>query len=406
MAANSVEVVFSFDTTGSMYSCLTQVRNKIKETVKRLFKDVPNIRIGIIAHGDYCDRKTTYVTKHLDLSDNPAEVTKFVQTVQRTGGGDAPECYELVLNEAQDLSWSKRATKVLVLIGDDVAHEPKSNPKHLDWRKEAKKLGAMGIPVYGVQALNRSHATRFYQEVSQKSGGIHINLDHFSDITDLVLSVSFKQSSDEHVERYEKEVIGEKRYSRSLGRIFDALLRRKASKLFRTADLHAAAPGRYQVLRVDDDVTIRDFVEDHNLSFETGLGFYEFTKPETIQSSKEIVLMDNETGDIYEGEKARELLDLPDDEDIRLKPTDLDQYSIFVQSTSYNRRLIGGTRFLYEIHDWHRGESKGLSPATKGKPISSKKKKTARLKVSGSTTKKMARVASKTSARRTSKVSR
>jgi hypothetical protein len=54
-----VEVVFSFDTTGSMASCLTEVRKKVTETVARLMKDIPNMRIGIIGHGDYCDQVFT-----------------------------------------------------------------------------------------------------------------------------------------------------------------------------------------------------------------------------------------------------------------------------------------------------------------------------------------------------------
>src|SRR5262249_28631259 len=29
----------------------------------------------------------------------------------------------------------------------------------------------------------------------------------------------------------------------------------------------------------------------------------------------------------------------------------------FVQSTSVNRRLIGGTKFLYEVEDWDRGDT-------------------------------------------------
>src|SRR5579885_2809732 len=70
MAADRVEVVFSFDTTGSMYPCLTQVRRKVKSTVTRLAEEIDGIRIGIIAHGDYCDKGSTYVTKHLDLTDN------------------------------------------------------------------------------------------------------------------------------------------------------------------------------------------------------------------------------------------------------------------------------------------------------------------------------------------------
>ena len=124
MIRNNVEVVFSFDTTGSMYPCLTQVRKKVKGTVQRLAKEIPGIRIGIIAHGDYCDKNSSYVTKALDLTDDADAISRFVEKVGPTGGGDAPECYELVLKEAQGLSWSKGYTKALVMIGDDVPHPP------------------------------------------------------------------------------------------------------------------------------------------------------------------------------------------------------------------------------------------------------------------------------------------
>jgi hypothetical protein len=101
----NVEVVFSFDTTGSMYPCLTQVRKKVKNTVERLFKDLPGIKIGVIAHGDYCDAKI-YVTKHLPMTNKPEPIAKFVEKVKATYGGDLPEAYELVLHEARSLKWS------------------------------------------------------------------------------------------------------------------------------------------------------------------------------------------------------------------------------------------------------------------------------------------------------------
>jgi len=59
-SSSNVEIVFSFDTTGSMSACLQEVRMKVKETVTRLMKDIPKIRIGIIGHGDYCDKKNCY----------------------------------------------------------------------------------------------------------------------------------------------------------------------------------------------------------------------------------------------------------------------------------------------------------------------------------------------------------
>jgi hypothetical protein len=54
-----------------------------------------------------------------------------------------------------------------------------------------------------------------------------------------------------------------------------------------------------------------------------------------------------------EAKKARELLSLPlHDEDIRLRTAHLEEYAVFIQSTSVNRKLIAGTRLLYEIPDW------------------------------------------------------
>src|SRR5262245_45620512 len=352
--SSNVEVVFSFDTTGSMYPCLTQVRRHVKSTVARLFEEVPGIRIGIIAHGDYCDQRSTYVTKHLRLTDDVDAICKFVETVQATGGGDAPECYELVLHEAQDHPWTEDATRALVMIGDELPHPPNSNPGKLNWRKEAQALADAGVAIYAVQALNRGHAKKFYEELAGISGGFHVPLDQFSYVTDMVLAVCYRQSGEEQLQAYEQEVTTKGRMNRGLDRIFSTMLKRPAATTFATADTKAGTPGRFQILDVDKDVPIKQFVLDDGLSFKVGRGFYEFTKTETIQGYKEIVLMDRVTGDLFAGDKAREMLDLPIGETARIRPAHLEQYVVFVQSTSANRVLKGGTRFLYEVEDWDR----------------------------------------------------
>lgn len=351
---SNIEVVFSFDTTGSMYPCLTQVRRKIKETVTRLLDEIPGIRIGIIAHGDYCDAGSTYVTKKFDLSGDLDAICKFVENVEQTGGGDAPECYELVLHEAQSLSWTPTNSKSLVLIGDDIPHAPAQTPQKLNWRKEVEKLADMGVAVYGVQALNRNHATAFYKELAEKSGGFHVTLDQFSYITDLFFAVCYQQSSDEQLQAYEEEVKKEGRMSRGLNKMFNSMMKREATSYFESADLRTVKPGRFQVLDVDKDSPIKGFVLENGLNFKTGRGFYEFTKTETIQGYKEIILMERTTGDLFEGEAAREMLGLSAGATARIKPNNLEKYVVFVQSTSANRKLMGKTRFLYEVEDWDR----------------------------------------------------
>jgi hypothetical protein len=92
-ALTDIEVAVSFDTTGSMYPCITQVRREVVEVTKTLFADIPNFRMGVIAHGDYCDEGRTYVIKEHELSSDIASICNFVRNCGNTEGGDSPECY-------------------------------------------------------------------------------------------------------------------------------------------------------------------------------------------------------------------------------------------------------------------------------------------------------------------------
>lgn len=363
---SKVEAVFNWDTTGSMSPCIRLVRKHVEAALTTLFKEIPELRIGLGVNGDYCDQDI-YVTKWLDLSTNIHSLTQFVRTVSITNGGDLPECYELVLHKARNLDWSHNATKVFVLIADDVPH-PTNDPQNrayngrrpdfrgLDWREEARALRAMGVVVYSVQCLNKgSYADRFYRELAEITGGFHLTLDQFSEVIDLIMAICYKQVGSETLHAFEEKVVGAKRMTRALDHSFGLLAGRERSTRFagHLRDLEAVPPGRFQILGVEDDVPIREFVEANDLIFGKGQGFYEFTKTETVQENKEVVLRDKETGDMFTGAKAREMIGLPYGTRGRIKPVFLDKYNIFVQSTSYNRKLSGGTRFLYEVDPFH-----------------------------------------------------
>lgn len=363
---DQIDVVFSFDTTGSMYPCLTEVRRRIKETVTQLLKEMPGLRIGIIAHGDYCDKDDTYVTKIFDFNDNVAAICKFVTEVKPTGGGDCPECYELVLHQARSLSWTPGAKeRVLVLIGDDVPHKPTEaqNYLHLDWKKELVSLVTEKVHVYAVQALNRGHATSFYTEVARATGGLKLDLNQFNQVVDLIRAICYKLQGPESLAAFEKELQEEKKYNRGIAAIMDALAGRKTSSfkgVSAAVGLTPVNPARFQRLKVagvkaaDKKVPIKQFVLSTGAAFKTGRGFYEFTKAEEVQETKEVVLVDRVTGDMFTGTEARDLIGVPWGTRGRVRPTMLDKWQIFIQSTSYNRALIVGTDFLYEVEDWDR----------------------------------------------------
>jgi len=200
-----IDVAFSFDTTGSMYPCLEEVRTKLQEIVTRLLKDIPNIRIALIAHGDYCDHQT-YVAKALDFCTDSQKLSKFAQEVQKTGGGDLPEAYEYVLREVQNLSWDPNHSKALIMIGDEIPHPPSYTTEKIFWKDELAKLRDAGIVVYGVQALNQGNATPFYSEISTQTGGFHLHLRDFALITEMFVAVCFRATSQEKFDEYQNQM--------------------------------------------------------------------------------------------------------------------------------------------------------------------------------------------------------
>lgn len=78
-----------------------------------------------------------------------------------------------------------------------------------------------------------------------------------------------------------------------------------------------------------------------------GTGFYQLAKPEKIVQDYKLILVRNkQTGAVYAGRNARDLLNLPHTGNISIRPGDHGDWDIFVQSTSTNRILPANTSIL------------------------------------------------------------
>lgn len=103
----------------------------------------------------------------------------------------------------------------------------------------------------------------------------------------------------------------------------------------------------YRVLKVDSEQPIREFVEDElNRGYRVGEAFYQLTKTEKVQPSKEILLMEKNKSSVFGGNAARSLIGLPYGAEAKVEPGNHANYDIFVQSTSTNRKLVRGTKLL------------------------------------------------------------
>lgn len=359
----NIDLVFSLDETGSMRPCTYEARRNIRETSLRLFRDIPGLRIGFIAHGDYYDYKV-YITKHMPLTDDPNNLVHFLENLESVNGGDAPEAYEMVLHEAHaEVNWRPEAQKVLVMVGDEVPHGYRGSDRQAryDWLTELSTCASYGIMIHGVQCLNNRHASGFYSALASATGGKHLTLQQFSDITHLIHLVAYNQqgSMDGYVTQLQEEGL----VTRGISDLIDQLTGKVSTytgystpsyrRHLEPMTLDAVSPYRFQILTTPyHQIAIRDFVILSGAKFKTGKGFYQFTKPETIQHNKEVVLRDKVTGDMFSGNKAKEMAGIPIGVTSRVRPNILDQYDVFVQSTSYNRKLMPGTKFLYEVEEW------------------------------------------------------
>lgn len=176
-----LDMVIAFDTTGSMAAYIDDVRHQVAEMIPRIFKDNEDLRLGIVAFGDYCDmdNRETFGDAYqcIPLTDNENDIIKFVKESKDTSGGDGDEFYELVLRKIIDESpWREDSSKAILLIADAAPHEVGYTYRdyvvgnQIDWRTDAKKAADMKIKIDTVSICGRP----WYKELSAMTNGISV----------------------------------------------------------------------------------------------------------------------------------------------------------------------------------------------------------------------------------------
>jgi len=348
--SKSLDLVISFDDTGSMSSVRRQVRSQIENLVKQLFSIIPNLRIGIIIHNDYCDRD---LVQRLELTDDQNKIISFVNRGSSNGGGDYPEAYAYVLNEMFSFDWSAEQ-KLCIMIGDAPPHEKGNRSggqtEQFDWRERSAKLGESFIPIYSIQALGNRDASFFYDGMAKLSNGIKLDLSQFGHITDYLLAILHKQN--ETLDTFQSS---KPEFSTNLAfRSMFAKLKGVTDSTSAEFDSKSEMLGKYQVVDVPFKVKIKKFVEDMGLSYRAGRGFYELIGSEKIQANKEVIFVDKLTGETnFDTVWCRKEMGLPYGTAGTLSPRKIpavsSKYDIYIQSNSYTRDLDPGTKFLYEL---------------------------------------------------------
>lgn len=194
------DYVIAFDTTGSMASYIGSVKKHVTELVEELFNKTKDLRIKIVAFGDYCDMpsKDTFgkAYQSLELTNNREALIKFINKAQNTSGGDADEFYELVIRKINnETDWRPKASKAVLLIGDAPCHRVGYSyngiKNDIDWKQEAMMAQEKGIQYDTLMITSEN----WYEELSKITGGVAMKFKNAEKISNIIEGTIYARSS-------------------------------------------------------------------------------------------------------------------------------------------------------------------------------------------------------------------
>ena len=200
---SNLDMVIAFDTTGSMSAYIDDVKKHITELVPKLLGANPDMRLGIVAFGDYCDMPEAGVFGNayqvLPLTNNKDEIINFVKKAKNTGGGDWDEFYELVIHKiTNETNWREGVTKAVLLIADADPHPvgysylDKVVNSNIDWREEAKKSAALGIK-WDTMKIRQG---KWMEDLSSLTNGISVPFSKSENTSHLVEAASYARGGE------------------------------------------------------------------------------------------------------------------------------------------------------------------------------------------------------------------
>jgi Mg-chelatase subunit ChlD len=121
LRSHGLDIVLTFDSTGSMQGEISQVKSQIRRIGSTLLTLVPQARISICTYRDQGDQ---YIVRGQALTDDLQAIENYLTAIVAEGGGDEPEAvHEGLRWSIQENDFRPRARKVILLFGDAPPHQ-------------------------------------------------------------------------------------------------------------------------------------------------------------------------------------------------------------------------------------------------------------------------------------------
>lgn len=187
------DVVFTIDTTGSMYSSIYNVKNNIKEVVSKLKEDKVDVRLGLVGFKDItCDG--LYSTKDYGWFTDVDNFKSAVNSLIASGGGDWEESTVDGLEVSRRKDFRSSVTKYIVLITDAGYKIGTADNPSMTMEEEIELLKKDNI---STSVITNSSAKGYFTSLYTETNGIIADINgNFSEILQPLIEKMATISSD------------------------------------------------------------------------------------------------------------------------------------------------------------------------------------------------------------------
>ncbi len=172
LSANTLDLVFVVDCTGSMGDELEYLKVELKSIVEHIATQFPEVaqRYALVVYRDDGDE---YVTRTIDFTDSLQAFMADLGRQSSDGGGDYPEAVDQALADATALSWSNQGVRMLFHVADAPPHDDKA-PLALE---ATDALREKGVAVYPVASSGVADVAEFIMRTeAMLTGGQYVFL--------------------------------------------------------------------------------------------------------------------------------------------------------------------------------------------------------------------------------------
>lgn len=202
---SGLEIVFVFDSTGSMTRTIQDTKATIVEMCDVLRALVPDARVGLVTYRDHGPRED-YVVREVPLGHDPWRASNFVQHVTAEGGGDRPEAVSAGLEAAMQQAWRSGGRRVIVLAGDAPTHARELR----GLLREVKRFSADSRSFVHtlVTTPDRAGEDTFtqFERIAERGNGVCELLDNHARVLQRVLTLAFGREFDADVDEVVRSV--------------------------------------------------------------------------------------------------------------------------------------------------------------------------------------------------------